>query len=112
MVQSERAFEFWPYAYVVWRLAGDPRWEWLDCGGKLVTSVDLADRLPSLARIVDRLRSLHVAKAEYLDQSVRGGTQTDGPLLSRIDPEIRELRRAIVDAVGLYLSGLPAPDPK
>jgi hypothetical protein len=56
------------------------------------------------------LRRLHVAKGEYLDQSVRGGTQTDGPLLSRIDPAIRHLRAAIVSAVEAYVAGLPPPD--
>ena len=111
MIGGERASEFWPYAYIVWRLAGDPRWEWLDAAGTLVKNFDLTDRLPSFNETVERLRSLHVADAEYLDQSVRGGTQTDGPLLSRIEPEIRELRQAIVDAVRRYLSDLPAPDP-
>ena len=72
--------------------------------------IDLADTLPPLDVLADTLRSLHVAKGEYLDQSVRGGTQTDGPLLSRIDPVIRHLRRAIVGAVEGYVSQLPVQD--
>jgi hypothetical protein len=55
---------------------------------------------------------LHVAPGEYLDQSVRGGSQTDGPLLSRIEPEIQALRAAIVSAVEEYRDQLPPTDPK
>ena len=41
----------------------------------------------------------------------RGGTQTDGPLFARIDPEIRSLRSAIVEAVQAYIAQLPPTDP-
>lgn len=109
---GEREADFWPYASIAWRLAGDPRWEWLEAGGELVSIFDLTDRLPSLDRLAGLLRSLHVATGENLDQSVRGGTQTDGPLLSRIEPEIRALRTAIVGAVEEHRAGLPAIDPK
>jgi hypothetical protein len=40
----------------------------------------------------------------YLNQSVRGGTQTDGPLFSRIEPEIRALRAIIVRAVERHVA--------
>lgn len=105
------AAELWPYASTAWRLAGDPRWQWLEGDPRLVRTVDLAASLPPLGQLADTLRSLHVARGEYLDQSVRGGTQTDGPLLSRIDPVIRQLRRAIVDAVRAYVADLPPIDP-
>ena len=58
------------------------------------------------------LRSIHKARGEYLDQSVRGGTQTDGPLFCRIEPEIRRLRAAIVEAVDDYRRALPPLDPE
>ena len=108
---SERGDEAWPYAALAWRLAGDPRSEWLEGDPRLVAVVDLGADLPPLDELAQLLRSLHVAKGEYLDQSVRGGTQTDGPLLSRIDPLIRTLRSAIVDAVEQYVAQLPPPDP-
>ena len=41
---------------------------------------------------------------------MRGGTQTDGPLLSRIEPEIQQLRTAIVSAVDEYRAKLPPMD--
>jgi uncharacterized protein (TIGR02466 family) len=62
--------------------------------------------------LASTLRQLHKARGEYLDQSVRGGTQTDGPLFSRIDPVIRKLRQAIVTAVERHVAQLPAADPR
>lgn len=102
----------WPYAATAWRLVGDPRSEWLENDPRLVQRFDLTDKLPPLKELADVLRRLHLASGEYLDQSVRGGTQTDGPLFSRIDPAIRQLRAAIVGAVEEYVGNLPAPDVK
>lgn len=107
---TDRAAVMWPYAAAAWRLTGDPRSAWLEDSPNLVTVMDLGSTLPQLEMLADRLRSLHVAKGQYLDQSVRGGTQTDGPLLSRIDPEIRALRMAIEQAVIRYVAQLPPPD--
>jgi hypothetical protein len=39
------------------------------------------------------LPRLHVSSGQPLEQSVRGGTQTDGHLFSRVDPAIRALRK-------------------
>ena len=111
-LQRDQSAELWAYAATAWRLAEDPRSEWLEGDERFVQPIDLADTLPPLNVLADTLRSLHVAKGEYLDQSVRGGTQTDGPLLSRIDPVIRHLRRAIVGAVEGYVSQLPVQDDK
>jgi tetratricopeptide (TPR) repeat protein len=109
-LQRDQSVELWAYAATAWRLAGDQRSEWLEGDERLVRPTDLSDALPPLDVLADRLRSLHVAKGEYLDQSVRGGTQTDGPLLSRIDPVIRHLRKAIVGAVESYVAKLPPKD--
>jgi len=111
-LDRERAAAFWPYAAIAWRLAGDPQFDWLEANGALVSIFDLVDRLPPLDQLAGLLHSLHVASGEYLDQSVRGGTQTDGPLLSRIEPEIQMLRAAIVGAVEDYRAALPPVDPK
>ena len=107
---SERAAEAWPYASLAWRLAGDERLNWLEGDSRLLQVFDLTPALPPLGELADTLRRLHVAKGEYVDQSVRGGTQTDGPLLSRIDPSIRQLRAAIVAAVESYVGQLPPQD--
>jgi tetratricopeptide (TPR) repeat protein len=101
----------WPYAALVWRLTGDPRADWFDGHGALVSVVDLSDRLPPLERLAALLRGLHRAREQHLDQSVRGGTQTDGALFSRIEPELRAVREAVLDAVSAYVRVLPPRDP-
>jgi tetratricopeptide (TPR) repeat protein len=109
-LNGPRAAEMWAYAAIAWRVSGSSRWDWLNAKGKLVAIRDLRDKLPPLERLADLLRSIHVARGEYLDQSVRGGTQTDGPLFSRIDPEIRAVRSAVTEAVEAYVAQLPRPD--
>ncbi|MES2443202.1 MAG: putative 2OG-Fe(II) oxygenase, partial [Pseudomonadota bacterium] len=101
----------WPYAAIVWRVTGDSRAEWLEGDSRLVSVIDLGDRLPPLDRLAGMLRALHAARGEPLDQSVRGGTQTDGVLFTRLDPEIRALRAAVVEAIEAHIAQLPPPDP-
>lgn len=104
------AHHFWPYASICWRKNRDPRWQWLEGDERLVQTFDLAPELPSLDALAGSLRSLHARSGRFLDQSVRGGTQTDGPLFARLEPEIRHLRRAIVGAVERYRASLPPID--
>ena len=101
----------WPYLSVAWRMLGDPRLDWLEGDERLVGIYDLGPDLPSLDALAARLRALHIATAQPLEQSVRGGTQTDGPLFARIEPEIRALRKAVVAAVERHIAQLPPPDP-
>ena len=100
---TPQAVLFWPYLSTAWRLIGDPRWDWLDGDPRLVGVYDLGDQvdLPALA---DRLRSLHFASRQPLDQSLRGGTQTKGDLFARTEPEIRALRAAVVGAVESHVA--------
>lgn len=107
---SDRKAAVWPYAAIAWRLAGDERSQWLERDDRFVRLFDLTANLPDLQQVGATLRRLHVAKGEYVDQSVRGGTQTDGPLLSRIDPVIRKLRTAIISSVEEYVRQLPPSD--
>jgi tetratricopeptide (TPR) repeat protein len=96
-----------PYQSAAWRLTGDPRWDWLEGDPRLIGVYDLAERLPSMAALAEALRGLHLSHHHPLEQSLRGGTQTDGPLFSRIEPEIRALRAAIVEAVETHIAQLP-----
>ncbi|MEZ5680314.1 MAG: putative 2OG-Fe(II) oxygenase [Erythrobacter sp.] len=98
----------WPYLSLAWRLTGDPRWHWLEGDEHLVGVFDLADQIGDLTELADHIRSLHFAKQQPLDQSVRGGTQTDGNLLLRTNPAIRNLRRVILEAVEKHVAQLPA----
>lgn len=101
----------WPYRALIWRLIGDPRWQWLEGDERLIQTYDIAAEVGPLDQLAGVLRGLHAAKAQPLDQSVRGGTQTDGNLLARAEPEIRRLRAALVDAVRSYVDQLPPADP-
>ena len=103
---------FWPYLATAWRLLGDPRWQWLEGDPRLVGIHDLSATLPSLDALAETLRGLHKSVGQPLEQSVRGGTQTDGMLFARAEPEIRALRQAVVDAVREHVAQLPEPDPR
>ena len=100
-----------PYLGIAWRLLDDPRWAWLEGDERLVGIYDLAEELGAMAPFAERLRALHLTSHQPLEQSVRGGTQSDGELFSRIEPEIRALRRAIVGAVERHVAQLPPADP-
>jgi tetratricopeptide (TPR) repeat protein len=100
----------WPYLSLAWRLGADPRAHWLEGDERLIGVYDLADRLPALDKLAALLRTLHLTIDQPLDQSLRGGTQTDGILLRRADPAIRQLRTAIAETVGRYVEALPPRD--
>lgn len=110
-LESDRRQATWPYAATAWRRTGDARSAWLEDQPGLVSVTDIRSSLGPIEPLANLLRTLHARSGQYLDQSVRGGSQTDGPLLSRIEPEIRHLRSAIVTAVQGYVEQLPAPDP-
>jgi len=110
-LRSDRRQAIWPYAAVAWRLAGNPRSEWLENRPGLVSVIDISADLAPMAPLAAYLSALHERSGQFLDQSVRGGSQTDGPLLSRIDPEIRALRATVTGAVARYVAQLSAPDP-
>jgi tetratricopeptide (TPR) repeat protein len=102
--------DMWPYRALLWRLTGDPRWQWLEGDERLVSVHDLAGCI-DLVQLGELLRSIHRGSGRPLDQSVRGGTQTDGNLLARAEPEIRALRAALLGAVEAHVAQLPAPAP-
>ena len=101
---------FWPYAPTVWRLTGDPRADWLEGDERLVGVYDLAAELPPLDQLASTLRDLHNLRGQPLAQSVRGGTQTDGNLFHRIEPEIVALREAVRSAAAEHARNLPDLD--
>ena len=101
---------FWPYAPTAWRMTGDPRAEWLEGDERLVGVYDLSRELPPLDRLASVLRGLHNMNGQPLSQSVRGGTQTDGNLFHRIEPEIVAIREAVRGAVTEHMRQLPELD--
>lgn len=101
----------WPYRALLWRLLDDERWHWLEGDPRLIASFNVAAEIGPLDSLADMLRNLHAARGQPLDQSVRGGTQTDGNLLARAEPEIRRLRAALLEAAHHYTMQLPPDDP-
>lgn len=112
LLSHAEAEQIWPYASIAWRLTADRRWQWLEGDPRLIGVYDLGVTAGDLAALAQRLRMLHVSRTHPLGQSVRGGTQTDGPLFARGEPEIRALRRVIVDTVRSHRDSLPALDPR
>lgn len=101
---------FWPYVSLCWRLLNDPLSDWLDgMTADYVRAIDLGLNATELAELATRLRALHTAQAPYIEQSVKGGTQTDRQLFFRPIPIIQLVRDKIVKAVATYLADLPAP---
>ena len=98
-----------PYLSLAWRMLGDPRGKAID-DERFVKTVDFGSDWPLLGPLIDLTRRLHVTRRQPLDQSVRGGTQTDGPLLSRVDPAVRELRDRFTAEVAAYIADLPEID--
>lgn len=95
-----------PYLCTAWRLLGDGRRHLYESDPALIGTYDIGDRLPPLDRLADVLRRLHQGNHAPLEQSLRGGTQTDGALFSRIEPEIQALRKAVCASVDEYIAGL------
>lgn len=101
----------WPYRALAWRIAEDPRAAWLEADPALVGVYDLADRIPDIPGLASHLRTLHIARAAPLDQSVRGGTQTDGNLLLRDEAPLQALRALLMETVAAHIARLPAARP-
>jgi len=103
---------FWPYLALGWRLMGDARWTWLEGDERLVSVIDLGPDMGSIDALAVRLRTLHLTICEPPEQTLRHGTQTDGPLFSRLDPEILQLKAAVTRAVRAHIAQLPPLDPR
>lgn len=102
------AQRLWPYAAIAWRATVDPRLAWLDRPELVgVETLDMTDLLGPLAEV---LRTRHRALAAPAGQSVRGGTQTDGPLFALEAPVIRTLRARVLAAVSRHVARLGPAD--
>lgn len=106
----EEAFHFVPYLASALRKLGDPRWEAMEGEPRLIGIYDLADRLPPLADLAERIRAVHRARGQQLEQSVRGGTQTEGNLLMHIDPLVVATTALIRETVARHAAALPPAD--
>ncbi len=98
---------FWPYLSLVWRMAGDARWEWIDRPDQFIRPLPVDLSSADLAELAEVLRGLHVMARPYIEQSVRGGTQTDRSVIQRHEPIIRLAKARWLEALRDYVDGLP-----
>lgn len=101
----------WALRGVLWRITKDERSHWLDGREEMVRLLPLRDADTILPKVIPLLHKLHDHSPLPLGQSLRGGSQTRGILFDRTEPELAELRDAILATVGDYQAGLPSPDP-
>lgn len=102
----------WVYVWTLWRVLEDPRLDWLSAQGRLVSYVDIPEFHLLQGQLAQKLNQLHGNMAQHpFDQSPRGGTQTDGHLFARTDPEIVQLRSLVHGAVKQVVTDLPPVDP-
>ena len=99
---------YWPYLSLAWRLQRDALSEWLDRPGELIQMHDVELSGTELSELADTLRSLHSGRAPYLEQSVRGGSQTDRSVLLRHEPIFGLVRARLLEAIRGYVARLPA----
>ncbi len=102
---------YWPYLSLAWRLQGDVRAEWLDRPGQLIDTFDCGWSAAEMAELAEVLRGLHTAAAPYLEQSARGGTQTDRSVLLRREPVLQRIKTRLLELIREYIDQLPPPDP-
>ena len=105
------ARSFWPYCSLGWRLTGNPQAQWLDGDPVFTAHEDAVLTAEECATLATTLRRLLVLQAPYLEQSVRGGVQTDRHLFFNPDPVIQQLRARVTEAVARYIASLPPPVP-
>lgn len=103
--QSEN---IWPYAALAWRLTDDPRGRWLEDMRALTATVDFGPAALDIPAVNTVLHGLHDRSDRFLNQSVRNGTQTDGPLFARTDPALAKVRERMRDAVADFARTLPS----
>jgi Flp pilus assembly protein TadD len=114
LMQGPSAPSIWPYLSLIWRLLGDARAQWLDGAPPYIRAFDLDFSAGELDELAAVLRRLHTARGPFVEQSVRGGTQTDTDrqLFFRAEPEIQQVRAKVCAAIREYVAGLPAPVPE
>lgn len=102
--------EAWALIDICWRTMDDPRHAWLHGQEGLVQSVSLNLSAAELNGITEVLLRLHQRSFEPFGQSIKGGSQTKGALLHRLEPELQVLKNALTDALQAYRAALPPRD--
>jgi tetratricopeptide (TPR) repeat protein len=101
----------WALLGIAWHLLGDRRVDWLHGQEGLIGIEELPLEPDEVSAVAARLRVLHESSTVRINQSVRGGTQTQGNLFDRVEPEVALLRDSIRAAVERYRNALLPHDP-
>jgi hypothetical protein len=100
----------WAVAELIYRKLDDPRSLWLAGQEGLVRISELPFDSAPLEAIKALLLQVHLSGVQMVDQSVREGTQTRWRLFDRLEPQLKELRRAFEAMIVDYVEGLPPVD--
>ncbi|MAK63557.1 MAG: hypothetical protein CMF75_02260 [Maricaulis sp.] len=97
----------------VWRCLGDERYKRL-YDYDLLTAKRFIETPPGFssldafnAELADRIAHLHSTRAQPIEQTLFGGTQSPGRLWDVDDPVIQALGRALLDMASRFVSELP-----
>lgn len=107
LTQTAAAAGVWPYMSTIWRLTGNAQARWLDGDQPFVRQYDLPVADAQLDDLAGLLRALHLMTHHPPEQSLRGGTQTQGHLFLRQEPALQAIMSLILDAVRDYVDSLP-----
>lgn len=99
---------YWPYLSLAWRQRDDARHLWLDRPDIAIGSREIGLTGAELAELAAVLRTLHTMQHPYIEQSVRGGTQTDRSVILRHEPIIQRTRAAMTATIRDFIAQLPA----
>ncbi len=105
--------EIWAYRGLCWRLLEDPKANWLNNYDDFIQAdlLETPEGYQNLGHFISVLReeltAMHKGELQPLDQSVKGGTQTVGRLLSEQSNVIQEFKQLLENKVSNYLKSLP-----
>ena len=103
----------WAYRGTAWQLLSDPREAWLMDYERMVRPVVVPtpggykDSVDFFQEVKVCLETLHRTKAHPIEQSLRGGTQTNGHLFRLKHPVLRVLEQQIRLAVSSVVADFP-----
>jgi tetratricopeptide (TPR) repeat protein len=98
---------FWPYITLAWRMRKDPRAYWVDRPDQFIKACPVDLDASELADLAELLRELHTMEQPYIEQSVRGGTQTDRSVILRHEPIMQRAKARWMEAIRRYVDELP-----
>lgn len=109
-VAKSSALVFIPYLSTIWRVTGSKFLSWLEGEPKYISQQSLSQNNEQLLQLSALLKKLHTAKGPLLEQSIRGGTQTDQNLFLRHESEIQSLKQSVKFNVKNFVATLPNGD--